>query len=57
MKRSQYMGLPNTVNPRPKRETRPSKATPSVNLRWTNLILHGINRDMGKRPWKISVNK
>jgi hypothetical protein len=29
----------------------------SVNPRWTNLILYGINGDTGTRPRKVKVNK
>jgi hypothetical protein len=46
-----------SVNRRPAREKRSSKPARSVNPRWTNLILCGINGDTGTRPWKIKVNK
>jgi hypothetical protein len=34
-----------------------SKATYSVNQRWTNLILNGIKGDTGMQPWEVQVNK
>jgi hypothetical protein len=43
-----------TANPRGKR---PSNVARSVNPRWTNLILHGINGDAGTRSWKVKINK
>jgi hypothetical protein len=46
-----------TVNPRPARGICSLKAARSVNPRWTNLILHGINVDTGTRTWKVKVNK
>jgi hypothetical protein len=36
---------------------RSSKAVLSVNPRWTNLILYGIDGDKGTRPWKVKVNE
>jgi hypothetical protein len=46
-----------TVNPRPPRGIRSSKTALSANPRWANLILYGINKDMGTRPWKVNANK
>jgi hypothetical protein len=34
-----------------------SKAESSVKPRWTKLILYGIDRDTGSRPWEIKANK
>jgi hypothetical protein len=47
----------NTVNPHLKRGIRSSKTAPSVNPRWTSLILYGINGDTGTRPWKVKLSK
>jgi hypothetical protein len=44
----------NTVTPRLTRGIRSSKAARSVNPRWTNLILYGINGDTGTRLWKVT---
>jgi hypothetical protein len=49
-----YIFTSTTVNPSPARR---SKAERSVNPRWTNTILYGINTDMGTWPWKTKVNK
>jgi hypothetical protein len=46
-----------TENPRPTRGIRSSKAVGSVNPRWTNLVLYGIDGDTGTRPWKVKVNE
>jgi hypothetical protein len=46
-----------TVNPRQTRGIRSAKAGSSVNSRWTNLILYGINGDAGTRPSKVKLNK
>jgi hypothetical protein len=37
-----------TVNHYPTRRTRPSKVARSVNPRWTNFLLYGINANTGK---------
>jgi hypothetical protein len=34
---------------------RSSKVARSVNPRWTNLILYGINGDTGTRPWEVKL--
>jgi hypothetical protein len=39
------------------RGIRSSKAARSVNSRWSNSVLYGINGDTGTRPWKAKVNK
>jgi hypothetical protein len=43
------------VNPRLTRGIRSSKAARSVNPRWKNLILYGINGDTGTRPWSKKI--
>jgi hypothetical protein len=37
-------------------EKHSSKVANSVNPRWTNLILHGVNGDTGTRMWRYLEN-
>lgn len=46
-----------TAHPHPRRGTRSTEAGRSVNSRWTDLILCGINGDGGTRNWKDKTNK